>query len=86
LATRKSDWVIYTKDNCSFCVKAKQLLQATGIEYVEKNLKDEGVRDELIARYPEAKTVPQIFVGPRHIGGYDDLCFWHETEYSNYGH
>lgn len=66
--------VIYTKDHCPFCVKAKNLLTMKNIPYKEIDLThdDEG-RIALVSKANGLKTVPQIFVGEYHIGGCDNL-------------
>ena len=64
---------IYTKDRCSYCVRAKALLARKGVAFEEIGV--EG-RDDLRVWLVEAsgqKTVPQIFVGERSLGGYEDL-------------
>ena len=65
---------IYTTTVCPYCVRAKQLLQRKGIEYVEVNLNTEPteVREELMARTKQ-RTVPQIFINDEFIGGFDQL-------------
>jgi glutaredoxin 3 len=70
--------VIYTKDNCTYCVQAKNLLNKHKYTFQEKNLKDIENRSELLFLYPEAKTVPQIFIDSTHIGGYTDLVSYIE--------
>ena len=66
--------VIYTKFGCGFCFRAKRLLDQKGIEYVEHDVTMGGPRrDEMMARAPMARTVPQIFIGDTHVGGSDDL-------------
>ncbi len=64
---------IYTKRNCPFCVRAKALLDRKGVAYQE--IDAEG-KDELRLWLAEAtgqKTVPQIFVGERSLGGFTDV-------------
>ncbi|HEX9815258.1 MAG TPA: glutaredoxin 3, partial [Myxococcota bacterium] len=66
--------VIYTKDDCPYCAMAKQLLQSKGVEWAEINIATEaGRRDEMIRRSGRM-TVPQIFIGETHVGGFDDLA------------
>lgn len=66
---------IYTKFGCGYCVRAKRLLDTKGAEYTEHDVTMGGPRkDEMLARAPKARTVPQIFIGDRHIGGSDDLA------------
>ncbi len=65
---------IYTRDLCDFCVLAKRLLEKHNLPFEEYNLESHPHhRDELKEKIPDAKTVPQIFVGEKHIGGYSDL-------------
>ena len=71
-------FIVYTKSACSYCVKAKQLLSSKSIEFLEKNIETPELRLELLARYPEVKTVPQIYLGDVRIGGYDDLVKYFE--------
>ena len=64
---------VYTKRNCPFCVRAKRLLERKGVAYDE--IRVEG-NDDLRIWLAEAtgqKTVPQIFVGDRSLGGFSDL-------------
>jgi glutaredoxin 3 len=64
---------LYSKKNCAYCVRAKSLLDRKGVPYVE--IDAEG-NDELRAWLAEAsgqKTVPQIFVDGRSLGGFTDI-------------
>ena len=66
--------VIYTKFGCGYCFRAKRLLDAKGVRYTEHDITMGGAkRDEMLARAPMARNVPQIFIGPTHVGGSDDL-------------
>ncbi|BDI61191.1 glutaredoxin 3 [Qipengyuania nanhaisediminis] len=66
---------IYTKFTCGFCVRAKQLLASKGVEFTEHDITMGGPRrEEMLARAPGARTVPQIFIGDTHVGGSDDLA------------
>jgi len=65
---------MYTTAHCPFCKQAEQLLLARGVTEIEKiriDLDSER-RDEMM-RITQRRTVPQIFIGNYHIGGYDDL-------------
>lgn len=69
--------IIYTWEKCGWCKKAKELLNQKGIEYEEREITNENNYNE-ISEYLNAKgiskvTVPQIFIGDEHIGGYSDL-------------
>ena len=65
---------IYTTPICPYCVRAKQLLKKKGAEIEEVDVFADGdARAEMEAKSRGRKTVPQIFVGETHVGGYDDL-------------
>ena len=71
---------IYLWTTCPFCVRAKALLDRKGVEYVEYVLDgDEAGRDEMAVRAGGQRSVPQVFVDDRHLGGCDDL---HDLERS----
>lgn len=65
---------IYTSMFCGFCHRAKQLLTAKGADYEEIDvLSEPDRREEMMRRAGGRHTVPQIFVGERHVGGFDEL-------------
>jgi glutaredoxin 3 len=65
--------VIYTKSWCPYCTRAKSLLAGKGVTWQEIDIEAAPERRaEMIARSGRT-TVPQIFIGPRHVGGCDDL-------------
>ena len=66
--------VIYSTDMCPFCDRAKMLLQKRNIEYTELKV-DQDVKlfEEMLVLSSGRRSVPQIFIDDRHIGGYDDL-------------
>jgi glutaredoxin 3 len=65
---------IYTTRFCPYCSAAKSLLKQKGVAYKEIDLsQDWAQRDEMIKRANGRMTVPQIFIGPVHVGGSDDL-------------
>ena len=64
---------IYSGNRCAYCNAAKRLLDSKGVKYTEINIDDNPVlREEMMTR-TKRKTVPQIFVGTKHIGGFTDL-------------
>lgn len=67
--------VIYSKPNCNWCVKAKELMNRLGLQYDEKILEQDYTREELRKLVPEnlPLTVPQIFVYNKRVGGYEDF-------------
>ena len=65
---------IYTKAFCPYCWRAKQLLEAKGVEYREIAVDYGGeIRAQMIERANGRTTVPQIFIREQHVGGCDDL-------------
>ena len=66
--------VLWSRDLCPYCVKAKKLLEMKGISFEERNI-SAGVwtREQLLAACPGARTVPQIVIDGVLIGGYDQL-------------
>ncbi len=63
---------MYSLPGCPFCIKAKLLLDKYGVDVEEINVSTTKGKKELMQR-GDFKTVPQIFVSERHVGGYDDL-------------
>lgn len=66
---------IYTKPNCPWCVKAKELMNSIGVKYTELKLDVDYKREDLRALVPEnlPLTVPQIFVYNKRVGGFEDF-------------
>ena len=66
--------IVYSKEQCPYCVLAKNLLTARGVSFEEIRIDlDESRREEMI-RLSQRRTVPQIFINDQPIGGYDDLA------------
>ena len=69
----KPEVVMYTAAFCGYCSGAKNLLQKKGVEFHEIRVdKEAGKREEMEER-SHRDTVPQIFIGDVHVGGFDDL-------------
>ncbi|MFA4964376.1 MAG: FAD-dependent oxidoreductase [Thermoleophilia bacterium] len=69
-----TDILIYTKQWCPFCAKAKALLRAKGLRWSELDVTyDERMQDEMVARSGR-RSVPEVFLGGELVGGYDDLA------------
>lgn len=65
---------IYTWRSCPFCIRAKQLLDSKGVDYTEYGIDgDEAARRRMAQRANGRRSVPQIFINDRHVGGCDDL-------------
>lgn len=64
---------VYSTLFCPYCVMAKRLLEQKGVRFQEIRVDETpGLRDEM-TRITGRRTVPQIFVGDTHVGGFDDL-------------
>ena len=64
---------IYLTETCSYCGAARMLLTKKGVRYEERVVsRDPGLRDEMVER-TGSTSVPQIFVGNTHVGGFDEL-------------
>lgn len=67
--------VMYSTGFCPYCVMAERLLVAKGVAEIEKVRVDlDPARREEMMQKTGRRTVPQIYVGDRHVGGYDDLA------------
>jgi len=65
--------LLYTTNICPYCVMAKRLLDKKGAAYTEINVDTQtGLREEMM-RKTKRRTVPQIYIGDLHVGGFDDL-------------
>jgi glutaredoxin 3 len=65
--------IIYTTKICPYCIMAKRLLAQKGLKYTEINVDEEaGLREEMMAK-TKRRTVPQIYIGDFHVGGFDEL-------------
>jgi glutaredoxin 3 len=65
---------IYTTPYCPYCIAAKELLTSKGVAFTEIDVsRDAKLRSEMTKRANGGYTVPQVFVGKTHVGGYDDL-------------
>ena len=65
---------VYMGPMCAFCDAAKRLLTKKNIPYKEINIAlDENKREEMLKKSNGARTVPQIFIGEKHVGGYVEL-------------
>ncbi|WP_223547132.1 glutaredoxin 3 [Pseudomonas sp. A-B-19] len=65
---------LYTTDTCPYCRNAKALLASKGVAMQEINIqREQGKFEEMLSR-SNRRSVPQIFIGDTHIGGFDDLA------------
>lgn len=65
--------VIWSKDNCQYCIKAKTLLDLKGVQYEERKIGAGWTKEQLLEAVPTARTVPQIFLDGAYLGGFMEL-------------
>lgn len=73
----KDKVIIYSTNNCPYCVAAKKLLEREGYQFTEIDVSTPELRTMLVKKAQGRKTVPQIFIGAMHVGGFDDLQAMH---------
>ncbi|KIV64352.1 Glutaredoxin 3 (Grx2) [Pseudomonas sp. FeS53a] len=70
-----NDVILYTTRTCPYCVAAKALLQRKGVAATEVDVQLDPQRfAEMLERSGGRRSVPQVFIGTRHVGGFDDLA------------
>jgi glutaredoxin len=65
--------IVWSKYNCPYCDQAKALLKHKGIPFEESKIGDGYTKEELLEAVPTARTVPQIFLDDKLIGGFNEL-------------
>ena len=66
--------IVWSKDQCPYCVQAKALLESKGIEYEERNIMHGTyTKEQLLEAVPTARTLPQIFLDEEYVGGFTEL-------------
>lgn len=65
--------IVWSKPSCPYCVMAKKLLEQKGYEIEERVIGLGFTKVQLLEAVPDARTVPQIFLDEKYIGGYDKL-------------
>lgn len=77
---------IYGKPNCGFCTKAKNLVDSRMLKYEYVDVSLGSNLEMLKTLYPLAKSVPQIFIAGKHVGGYNEFtAYLEETGYNGTG-
>ncbi len=64
---------VYTTSYCSYCRAAKALLERKGVSYEEIDVTEDDAAREDLTRRSGQRTVPQIWIGETHVGGFSDL-------------
>ena len=70
---------LYTSAVCGYCVAAKNFLKSRGLEWTEVRIDLDPVERERMVARAGRTSVPQIFVGDVHVGGYDDMMALHRA-------
>lgn len=65
---------IYSTAICPYCVRAKHLLQRKGVEFKEIRVDHDHDQMQRMMHITGRQTVPQIFIGDQHVGGFDDMA------------
>ena len=71
-------FLIFTKYRCSYCDRAKTLIEQKGFEYESINIEEDNNIELLLEKNKYARTMPQIFINDKLIGGYTDLVKYFE--------
>lgn len=76
--------VLWSKYGCTFCDQAKDLLSLKGYEIEERKIGDGYTKEDLLESVPTARSLPQIFVEEKYIGGFADLRKYINDTTTNY--
>lgn len=77
--------VIYGQPGCGWCEKAIDLCGARSLEYEYRSIANDHYKKELKEKFPDVKTVPQVYWHGRHIGGYEQFATEVENTVGGYG-
>lgn len=73
--TSTPEIVMYSTAWCGYCQRARNLFERKGVQVREIKVDEErGARETMLQKSGGRRTVPQIFIGERHVGGYDDVA------------
>jgi glutaredoxin 3 len=70
---------LYTSAVCGYCVAAKNFLKSKGLQWKEVRIDSDPVQRERMVALARRTSVPQIFIGQTHVGGYDDMMALHRA-------
>jgi glutaredoxin 3 len=70
---------LYTSAVCGYCVAAKNFLKSKGLDWTEVRIDTDPAEREKMVALARRTSVPQIFVGDTHVGGYDDMMALHRA-------
>jgi glutaredoxin 3 len=72
--------VVWSKDHCPYCDQAKALLTQKGVEFEERKIGSGYTKEQLLEAVPAARTVPQIILDGKLVGGFTELKKYFEKE------
>ena len=79
--------IVWTKENCPSCTKAKALLDNLKIPFEVRQVGEEWTREQLLESIPTARSVPQVVINGDPIGGYEQLAqYLEDTGFNGTGH
>ena len=76
---------IYGTETCSYCLKAKRLVESYKLQYKYLDISVDENRNEMFRLNPGTKTIPQIWVDEHYIGGYSELEIYLKNTIGDYG-
>ena len=75
------NFAVYSKDNCPYCYKVKQVLELTGSNYVVYNLDEDFTKEEFYSEFGQGSTFPQVICDDKKLGGsVDTIKFLKEQQ------
>lgn len=77
--------IVWSKYHCPYCDQAKDLLRSRGIAFEERKIGDGWTREELLEEIPTARSVPQVILNNKHIGGFTELRQYLEETAGGFG-
>ena len=66
------NFIVFSKQNCPYCYKVKQVLELTGNKFVIQTLDEDFTREDFYAKFGEGSTFPQVVCDDKKLGGCDD--------------
>lgn len=77
--SQQPEITVYTSAICAYCAAAKNFLKSKGLSWTEVRIDTDPAQREKMVALTRRSTVPQIFIGQTHVGGYDDMMALHRA-------
>jgi len=74
-----ADVVVYRTPSCGYCVRVHQLLQSKGVPFTEVDVSDDHGKRQWLFEVTKRRTVPQVFINGKPVGGFDDVARLNRT-------